>query len=145
EALAYYTSAVDTLLRTEGYSSDELPEMLMYIARVSYEHGRQRLGRNSLRYMLAYNIANSAPAFAQAKALVQIADWDLQFARDRMRANSALEVYRQAYARLEDAGVEQASIDSLFSPDVPVVLPAFLPNPLVSKERPGTTGYIDVA
>jgi hypothetical protein len=37
------------------------------------------------------------------------------------------------------------SIDAVFSPLTPVVIPAFLPNPLVSKETPESTGYIDVA
>ncbi len=145
EAFSYYASAVETIVRTEGYSSDELPEMLMYLARVSYEHGRQRLGRNSLRYMLAHTVESSAPVVTQTNALVQIADWDLQFARDRIAANSALDVYRQAYARLEKAGVDEASIRSLFSPDVPVVLPAFLPSPLVSTRTPDTIGYVEVA
>ncbi|HEX6993637.1 MAG TPA: tetratricopeptide repeat protein [Gammaproteobacteria bacterium] len=145
EALSYYSSAIETLLRTEGYSSDELPGMLMELARICYEHGRRWLGRNSLRFMLAYSVENSAPLFTQTNALVQIADWDLVFAEDRSAADSALEVYQQAYARLRDNGVEQASIERLFSPDVPVVLPAFRPNPLASAKTPETTGSIEIA
>lgn len=145
EAMSYYTSAIETVLRTEGYSNDELPGMLMDLARLSYEHGRRRLGRDSLRFMLAYNMENSAPIVTQANSLVQIADWDLLFSRDRIVANSALDVYQQAYAKLAEAGVERTAIERIFSPDVPVVLPAFMPNPLVSTETPETTGYIDVA
>jgi hypothetical protein len=40
--------------------------------------------------------------------------------------------------------VAQESIDRLFSPDIPVVLPAFLPNPLITSDV-ASTGHIDVA
>jgi hypothetical protein len=33
----------------------------------------------------------------------------------------------------------------MFSPKTPVVLPSFLPNPLVSEQTPESKGYIDVA
>ena len=33
----------------------------------------------------------------------------------------------------------------MFSPSMPVVLPAFMPNPLASTETPGSSGYIDIA
>jgi hypothetical protein len=36
-------------------------------------------------------------------------------------------------------------IDEVFSPSMPVVLPAFMPNPLASTETPGSSGYIDIA
>ena len=49
------------------------------------------------------------------------------------------------YKRFEDVGVEPAWIDDVFSPSLPVVVPAFVPNPLVSIETAGSAGYIDVA
>ena len=38
----------------------------------------------------------------------------------------------------------QESIDRLFSPEMPIVLPAFLPNPLITSDV-ASTGHIDVA
>ena len=46
---------------------------------------------------------------------------------------------------LEQAGVSVASIDELFAPPTPVILPAFEPNPLLRDEARPTTGHIDVA
>ena len=57
-------------------------------------------------------------------------------------SRTALEKYERAYELLEAAG---ASIDELFSPEIPVVLPAFEPNPLVSSAARTSKGYIDVA
>jgi hypothetical protein len=78
-------------------------------------------------------------------ALVRVADWDLLFAGGRKKNEAAFEAYETLYDRLEQEGLEQSSIDEIFSPSVPVVLPAFLPNPLVSIETSDSPGYIDVA
>jgi hypothetical protein len=56
-----------------------------------------------------------------------------------------MESYALARAMLEQAGAAAASIDELFAPSTPVVLPAFQPNPLMRDEARATTGYIDVA
>src|SRR5690606_31014215 len=40
--------------------------------------------------------------------------------------------------------VPQASIERIFSPEIPVVLPAFEPNPLAPADGHGRTGHIDV-
>src|SRR5690606_24145245 len=104
------------------------------------------LGKRSLRHLLAYNVENSAPRLTQTEALVQIADWDLLFARgDRQITEAARDVYERAYVELERSGTAERSVESIFSPEVPVVLPAFEPNPLRSRETPETTGFIDVA
>jgi hypothetical protein len=91
------------------------------------------IGIRSVQRLLAYEIAASAPMHVQAEALVQVAD----YTRDRAG-------YELARNMLEEAGA-QTSIDELFAPKTPVVLPAFLPNPLASNETPESTGYIDVA
>lgn len=99
-----------------------------------------RLGRQSLERLLAYEIARSSPLPDQVEAFVPLADWDLLDARNSL----ALEQYEQAYDMLQDAGA-QTSIDELFSPKIPVVLPTFEPNPLASDSTDRSTGYIDVA
>jgi hypothetical protein len=53
--------------------------------------------------------------------------------------------YEQVYAWLKENGAEQEMIDEVFAPRIPVVLPAFDPNPFVSEETAAASGYIEVA
>ena len=92
--------------------------------------------RRSLERLLAYEIAASAPLQEQIEAFMRIADSELP-------NSGAFERYELVRKTLEEAGA-QASIDELFSPKIPVVLPTFVPNPLAS-DATGATGYIDVA
>lgn len=101
-----------------------------------YERGRQ-----SLRRLYEYAAATSSPALLQADAIVQLADWDLLHSRN----GHALDTYAQAYSELEAAGVPAEAIARLFAPPLPVVLPAFKPNPLAADEAKVATGHIDVA
>jgi hypothetical protein len=101
-----------------------------------YERGRQ-----SLRRLYEYAAATSSPPLAQADAIVQLADWDLLHSRN----GHALDTYAQAYSELEAAGVPAEAIAQLFAPPLPVVLPAFKPNPLAADEAKVATGHIDVA
>jgi hypothetical protein len=105
-----------------------------YFAPSDYE-----IGRRSLERLWAYEMATSAPVKQQAEAFIRIADWDFVQQQDAR----ALEQYALAHTALEAAGA-RTSIDELFSPKIPVVLPAFEPNPLAS-DATRATGYIDVA
>lgn len=146
EAMSYYFRAIDTVLITEGQTSERLPGLLMELVRISYQHGRGAIGRRALRFLHAHKVENGAPPVERVDALVQIADWDLLFSRGERRLTQAAgDLYRRAYAQLDGVEVEQPSIAGIFSPEMPVVLPAFAPNPLVTKETPETTGFIDVA
>jgi hypothetical protein len=96
-------------------------------------------GRRSLVRLYRYEVASSAPAVQQVEAIVRLADWDLRYSRNSL----ALEGYEQAHEFLEEAG-EQAAIDALFAPPLPLVLPTFEPNPLVAGTAEASTGYVDV-
>jgi hypothetical protein len=96
-------------------------------------------GRQSLQRLYEYSAASSS-RLEQADAMVQLADWDLLHSRN----GHAVDSYVETLMALHDAGVDQASIDELFAPAVPVVLPAFNPNPLVGEESTAATGHIDV-
>lgn len=144
EAVSYYSQAVDVILRNEAYSSDQLPELLMELVHVSHEFQLYALGRKSLRYLLSHARANSRP-WPAMQALVHIADWDLLFADSRRAHDEALEAYERIYELLEQEDLEQATIDRIFSPGTPVVLPTFEPNPLASERTRGSSGHIDVA
>lgn len=155
DAVRHYRHAIDVFLRNEQYASDELEEIELDILRNCYLY-RERLGflgagenslsracaiRQSLRRLLGYHVANSDPWRDQVEAQVRMADWDLLSSSNR----SALDAYERAYEQLTELGVEQSFIDQTFSPTIPVVLPDFVPNPLVSQQKPESTGHIDVA
>jgi hypothetical protein len=98
-------------------------------------------GQQSLRRLYAYGVASEGPPLAQADAAVQLADWDLLYSRH----GAAVEGYQLAHDVLRQLGMPRESIDRLFAPALPVVLPAFQPNPLARDERRQATGWLDVA
>jgi hypothetical protein len=69
-----------------------------------------------------------------------MADWDLLYSHN----SQAIESYELAHAMLEEGGAGESSVEQLFGPPTPVVLPAFQPNPLARDETRAETGYIDV-
>ena len=142
DAWTHYFDAIKVLHRNKLYSSDELHELEMGLVRSSYAHAGYGVGRASLRRLFSYEIAKEAPFSSQVDALVQLADWDLLFVSNR---GAPLDLYEAAYGYLKVEETAQESIEHLFSPDIPVVLPTFLPDPLASDETQEPTGYIDVA
>jgi hypothetical protein len=116
----------------------ETPKSEMRQARIMDPYHR---GRQSLRRLYAYAAATSSTPLSQADLALQIADWDLLYSNNGL----AVDRYELIHAMLEDAGVAQASIEQLFAPPTPVVLPAFEPNPLAADETRVASGYIDVA
>jgi hypothetical protein len=57
----------------------------------------------------------------------------------------AVNLYEEIHEELIRRNVEPQAIDEIFAPAVPVVIPAFMPNPLVSPETDESTGFVDVA
>ena len=133
DALRNYARAINVLLRQAQYSDEQLLELERTLIHTSYVYGgRYATGRQSLRRLIAYGVANGEPLLSRATALVHVADWDLLFDHRPL----ALDAYEQTYAYLKQHGVPQAAIDELFAPALPVVLPTFLPNPLVGADAP---------
>ena len=97
-------------------------------------------GRESLRRLYQYDTVSGRPLVSQVGSLVQLADWDLLYSRN----GRAVEAYASAYAMLAEGGVAKSSIENLFSPSTPVVLPAFQPNPLANDEARAPAGYVEV-
>jgi hypothetical protein len=102
----------------------------------TYDRGRQSLSR-----LYAYEAASSSPLLVQAEALAQIADWDLLYSHN----GQAVDGYERVLDTLRNADLPAESIDELFAPSIPVMLPAFKSNPLAHDGTSPTTGYIDVA
>ncbi|HZF27640.1 MAG TPA: hypothetical protein VE907_00845 [Gammaproteobacteria bacterium] len=97
------------------------------------------LARESLKRQFHYEGASSASTEIQIEAFVRIADWDLLNSQNTI----ALDEYEQAYRLLEQRG-DRASIERVFAPPIPVLLPWYSANPL-SSEQAGASGYVDVA
>jgi hypothetical protein len=140
-AQRHYADAINVLLGARLYSSDDLRELEMDLIRSAYAHDAGfGIGRESYSRLIAYDLANGAPLRARLDALVQLADWHLMFDS----RPSALDAYQATYDFLHEQGMDQASIDEIFSPAVPVPLPVFLPNLLVTSTG-ASSGYVDVA
>jgi hypothetical protein len=158
DAQRNYVAAIRVLARDGQFSSAELQDLELDLIRSTYQYtgnyygGNYQTGRRSLRRLVAYDVANAEPLVGRADALLQIADWDLLYGQRPL----ALDTYEATYEFLKREGVEPAAIYALFSPEVPVVLPAFLPNPLATSPsdehidvsfeitRFGTTGRVKV-
>ena len=137
-----YLNAIRSLLQQRAYTSGELQGLEMDLLRTSYVYGGRYLtGRQSLSRLISYATANGEPLDKRAVMFVEVADWDLLYER---RA-SALDNYAEIYAYMKQRGMAQSTIDAVFSPDTPIMLPAFLPNSLVAEDPANATGYIDVA
>jgi tetratricopeptide (TPR) repeat protein len=148
EAFGYYFDAVRVLNEHELYSSDELHELEGKILDICYAQKAYGCGRLSLRRSLAYDVANRESSLTRVRSLLRIADWDVltsQARHDRADYDSVLDVYRQGYEALAGDAAERSSIDALFSPKIPIVLPSFEPNPLVTQRATSSGAYIDVA
>jgi hypothetical protein len=97
-------------------------------------------GRQSLRRLYVYSVVASSPPLAQATAIVAMADWDLLFSSNGL----ALEGYALARNMLVRAGTDEAALAQLFTPELPVVLPSFEPNPLALDPTRAATGHVEV-
>ena len=141
QAARNYAAAIDVLLRNTLYDNNELHELEHSLLNISYNTGSYSNGRNALRRLISYDTASSKPWLTRVKGVVQIADWDLLYSHNGM----AVELYTELHDELESKGVEPEVINELFAPAIPVVLPTFLPNPLISPQTESSTGFVDVA
>ncbi len=98
------------------------------------------VGRSALQRIYAREVATGSWQ-TQGDALLQIADWDLIHERYAI----ALSEYELLYEKLTELGAAKSSIDGIFSPATPAVLPSFMPNALISHETEESGGYVDVA
>jgi hypothetical protein len=140
DAQQHYAAAINVLRRLGLYSSSELRELELEMVRSSYHHGAYLTGRESLTRLIDYGVANGEPLLKRVAAVMQVADWDLLFEERQ----GALQTYDRAYRSLQQQGVAQATIDELFSPEMPVVLPTFIPSPFAS-DGSEATGHVNVA
>ena len=101
----------------------------------------------SLVRLIAYEIRSGASDADRSSAFVELADWHLLSApADRRHfeksTDSALEIYERAYAEFPRDDEARAA---MFSPDLPVTLPAYERNPFTAVSTDTSSRYIDVA
>lgn len=141
DAQRNYLKAVKVLVGQQAYSSSLLYELEAKFLRNSYTYRGYENGRQSLRRSLSYDVANAAPMTTRIDKLLQLADWDLLFDH----RPPALELYAQIHAFLQQQPATPESIEQVFSPVVPIALPAFASNPFAPELAEASTGYVDVA
>jgi len=95
--------------------------------------GLFRLGRTSYQRLLRYAIKTDDVDVA-TQAMVGLADWHLLFHRNA----TALQLYSDAWQAMLELGVDEDRLEEIFNPEVPVVLPAFQPNPLARSPADGS-------
>jgi hypothetical protein len=150
DAARNYSDAIAVLVRNAEYDNDELRELELDLLRGADLARTMREGRpgidgayyrggQALRRLYEYGGMGEATDVQQAGALVQMADWELLYSQNAR----AVDVYERAVAMLQSAGAGPA-IEELFVPELPVVLPAFQPNPLARDETKEAIGHIDV-
>jgi hypothetical protein len=147
EIMWLYVESARISLRSEGASDDDVQEALNRVVAESYRFGIYDIGRSSLESLLGFQEAISASWVEQAQTLAYLGDWDLLFASNygtRLHdlANAS---YEQAIELLVRNEVDQETIDSMFSPRIPIVLPAFRRSALRTRQSDGFNRYIDIA
>ena len=159
-AQMHFAAAAAVIQRNGMHASDELRDLAMEIVRASdlirqergwplSERGKYmplyQLGRRSYGRLIEYDEAAYGDSSADGPALrrrlepyVQLADWDLLYSAD----GPALDAYVRLYELIKTTRSAERLTAAMFTPEVPVVLPTFLPNPLATQP---SARYIDVA
>jgi len=104
-------------------------------------------GWASLMRLAFYEVRSGAPAAARARAFAELGDWYLRAVPIGRRKFSpadeiGLILYAQSLAELKQGDDARESMAEIFSPELPVMLPTYAPNPLASTE---SSRFIDVA
>jgi hypothetical protein len=154
DARRYQLLGVESLLRNGHYASDELRQLITDVCRTSDAIMLQRVTgydwalAELMERLLAHEPEDVPAAVRRAEFLLQLADMNVVRRRQAWHTggfDDVHEQYVQAWQALQAAGVDQAQLDELFAPPVPVVLPAFAVNPLTRVPEAVATGYIDVS
>lgn len=99
--------------------------------------------------LIAYEMRSGAQAADRATAIAELADWQLlSTPAERRRFGNgerALRLYERAYHELRQGGDVGASATQIFSPELPVTLPTFEPNPFASTATTASSRSVDVS
>jgi hypothetical protein len=164
EAQDLYSRAVQILVRNERYPADDLETLVEDLIQKTYRYCPRRVAGPPLRekppetIIMPCNLAPSRRGLVSlvqwqaengrawpdgVETLVEIADLDLLYAHEKV-LEETLQEYRRVYELLAEQGAHEL-IDRIFSPEIPVLLPAFAPNPLVPAREQRGDGYIEAS
>ena len=140
DAISHLRKAAQPYVRNKLYTSTELRE-------IEEEIFRRGGGAGALIRLLDYEVLSASSTLTQVNALIRTADYLLgrSFGRGRSKDASIFALYEDAHRALVQRGIDQASIDAIFSPRIPIVPSTPGPNPLISEKTPESTGHIDIA
>jgi hypothetical protein len=154
EARNYQALAIEALLQDRRYGSTELMQLVTDFLRSSDrlrslmpQYGDSFLSL-VLNRVIAYPAAVPASIRQKAMLLIQLADLNVRRGYGSSRPagfDNVLTQYQLAYTQLKNAALEQAELDAIFSPAIPIMLPAFDNNPLQPRGGMPSNSYIDVA
>jgi hypothetical protein len=154
EARNYQALAIEALLQDRRYASAELMQLMTDFLRSSDrlrslmpQYGDSFLSL-VLNRVIAYPATDPASMRQKAMLLIQLADLNVRRGYGSSRPagfDNVLTQYQLAYTQLENAGLKQEELDAIFSPTIPIMLPAFDSNPLLPSEGTSSDSYIDVA
>jgi hypothetical protein len=149
-----YSAAIRSILRNGSVEHEDLLPIEQSLTRSYYLQAMDRDraaenlsgsayggGRQSYRRRVAYSIMTSGEAIDVAKALVELADWDLLFSHNGV----AVDIYEEAYALLSKENVPEPEIRVLFPLESAVRLPTFEQSPLAPPESSARgVGHVDL-
>jgi hypothetical protein len=170
EAQGLYSRAIGVLVSNEHYPADDLETLVDELARKTYQYcpaaPRAAIAksgpnaksptkliqcdlapirtRHSLLSLAQWQVENARAWPDGVDTLVEIADWDLHYANGVVADENALAEYTRVYELLAEQGTQEA-IDRVFSPEIPVIVPAFAPNPLAPGPEQSKNGYVEVS
>jgi hypothetical protein len=106
-------------------------------------------GKDTFERILIYIRNNpEAKVYQLVNALLEYGDWSMIFGKTQ----SAQQKYREAYALVQELGVDEQAVEQLFRPDLPVHLPLITPKPnsrekfrIADNTELDHAGYIDIA
>lgn len=148
EIRGYQSRAVEALIENGHYTGDELERIAEEVVRTNDEYDDPFAGI-VFGPILRYAPESSAEVRRYARMLIHRADIRVLRANRRVSRpheyDEVLELYETAHELLEREGADAATLDGIFSPTVPVVLPSTESNPLISSADPASGNYIELA
>lgn len=147
EALSFYVESARIMLRSEQADADEVRDVLMKLLTASYRSSNYRIGRWGLQQLLTFQETNSESWLARGQTLALLGDWDVLFSRHfgTKYSDAAIETYQETLDLLTEHDIADDAVNSIFSPQVPVLLPAFAPSSLKTQPTGDSTEYVDVS
>jgi hypothetical protein len=147
DAQMQYSAAANTILRNEEFTGPVLKHLLTKIVETSYRYNMPGIGQQGLQTLAAYEADHSESWLPRIEAMVALADWEMFYSKDfgRKMRESAIASYQRAYELSKEHGLPTDKIEALFSPEVPIELPSFLPDSIVAPGSAESATYLDVS